>query len=48
VDHHTATAEQFAANLAMASSRLAGELVRVIQFLMGSDESPVGNRRSTS
>lgn len=33
VDHHTATAEQFAANLAMASTRLAGELVRVIDFL---------------
>lgn len=48
VDHHTATAEQFAANLAMASSRLAEELVRVIQFLVGSDETPVGNRQSTS
>lgn len=43
VDHHTATAEQFSANLAMASARLAEELVRVVEFLVGSRETPVGN-----
>lgn len=48
VDHHTATAEQFATNLAMASARLAEELVRVVQFLVGSGETPVGNSRSNS
>jgi nucleoside phosphorylase len=33
VDHHTATAEQFAENLALASERLADVLVRTIALL---------------
>ena len=45
VDHHTATAEQFAANLAMASGRLAHELVRVLEFLCGSDAGASGGRK---
>jgi nucleoside phosphorylase len=45
VDHHTATAEQFEANLAMASGRLAHELVRVLEFLCGSDAGASGGRK---
>ncbi|NDH46307.1 MAG: 5'-methylthioadenosine nucleosidase [Acidimicrobiia bacterium] len=33
VDHHTATAEQFATNLTMATARLTTELLRVIDHL---------------
>ncbi len=33
VDHHTATAEQFEANLSRASTRLARELVRIVDLL---------------
>lgn len=44
VDHHTATAEQFAANLALASQRLAEVLVEALRFLAG----PVGNGASNS
>jgi 5'-methylthioadenosine nucleosidase len=44
VDDHTSTAEQFEANLAMASDRLARNLCRVLEFLVAS----VGNGRSTS
>jgi nucleoside phosphorylase len=32
VDHHTATADQFNANLTMASRRLAEKLLQVIDF----------------
>jgi nucleoside phosphorylase len=32
VDHHTATADQFNANLLMASQRLAEKLLQVIDF----------------